>query len=59
MDAVIQQQISAVPQNSHGILSACNQGIQIVRGIICHGENPALHIQYDETAVLSQFQRVC
>ena len=58
MNRIIQQKISGIAQDRHGLFSAGNQCVQIIGWIIGAGQHTALHIQDNQAAVFRKSQRI-
>ena len=57
-DGVVQHQVTVIGQNCARLVAACNQRIQVVGGVVRHGQHTRLHVQHKHHAVFCQFQRV-
>ncbi len=58
MNAVVQQQVSGILKNGHGISTCADQSVQVIGGVIGHGKHAVLHVQDDKTAMLGQLERI-
>ena len=57
-DGVVQHQVAVIGQNRARLVAAGNQRVQVIGGVVRHGQHTRLHVQHKHHAVLCQFQRV-